>query len=314
LDSLNHQKYIEDLCLKEGFTKVGFAKTEELDKEAIELKEWLEAGYGADMKWMNNSYEKRINSSQINPRIRSVISLAYLYDTPVPHPNEKNIPYISRYAWGKRDYHKVIKKKLKSIVAELEINFPVNYFRYYVDDGPVMDKVWAVRAGLGWMGKNTTVINPDFGSFFFIANIFTDLEFSYAEPIEDKCKSCTVCLTECPTGAIFEEYKLDANKCISYQTIENRCETLPDEINLKGWVFGCDICQDVCPFNQNNFFTTDDNFFPRETIVNKTYDDFLSLSEEQFNSLFEGTPVRRAKYKGFIRNLRKAKSEQTNLP
>lgn len=153
MDSLNHQKYIEDLCLKEGFTKVGFAKTEELDKEAIELKEWLEAGYGADMKWMNNSYEKRINSSQINPRIRSVISLAYLYDTPVPHPNEKNIPYISRYAWGKRDYHKVIKKKLKSIVAELEINFPVNYFRYYVDDGPVMDKVWAVRAGLGWMEK-----------------------------------------------------------------------------------------------------------------------------------------------------------------
>lgn len=299
------QSQIEELCLSEGFSKVGFAKITELENESEYLKQWIEAGNDADMTWIKNSFDKRINPILIDSKIKSVISLAFVYDTPVPHSENNNIPKISRYAWGKRDYHKVLKKKLKVLVEKIEHIIPGYYFRFYVDDGPVMDKVWAVRSGIGWMGKHTNVINPEFGSFFFIANIFTDMEFKYSEKISDLCKDCMICINDCPTGAIYDEYKLDARKCISYQTIENRADNLPDNINLSGWVFGCDICQDVCPYNKHNHFTTDDNFYPREEILSKTNSDYLSMTEEQFNKLFEGTPVRRTKYKGFRRNVEK---------
>lgn len=299
-------KIITEICEKFGFSKTGFAKIEELKDEGEELLNWVESGFIADMNWITKSIDKRKNPTVINPDFKSVISLAYIYDTPVAHSSDEKIPRISRYAWGKRDYHKVLKKKLKQICNLLEMEFSDSIFRYYVDDGPVMDKVWAVRSGLGWMGKHTNVINPEFGSFFFIANIFTNIKFEYSEAISDQCKDCMICINECPTGAIYDEYKLDARKCISYQTIENRADELPEDIELSGWVFGCDICQDVCPFNQHKFFTDDNNFYPREEIVNKTYDDFMELSEDQFNKLFEGTPVRRTKYRGFRRNLLKA--------
>ena len=300
---------IVSLSKEFGFTKIGFAKVTELDEEGENLQQWLRDGNDADMKWIINSFEKRCNPNLIDPDFKSVISLAFIYDTQVPHPADKNIPKISRYAWGKRDYHKVIKKKLKQLCKEFEILSPSSKFRYYIDDGPVMDKVWAVRAGLGWMGKHTNVINPEFGSFFFIANVFTDIEFEYDEEITDLCKDCMICINECPTGAIYDEYKLDARKCISYQTIENRADELPDEMQLNGWVFGCDICQDVCPHNKHKHFTDDDNFYPREEILSLTFDDYLQQSEEQFNKLFEGTPVRRTKYNGFKRNLIKAKNK-----
>lgn len=299
---------IKQKCLDAGFIKAGISKASVLSEEGLHLKQWLDEGRNADMKWMKDSFEKRIDPGLIMEDIRSVISLAYLYDTPVPHPDDKNIPKISRYAWGERDYHKIIKKKLKLLCKEIEALQEGIRTRAYIDDGPVMDKAWAVRSGIGWMGKNTNVINPEFGSYFFIATILLNTELEYDKPIEDMCRSCSICVSSCPTGAIYEEYKLDSGLCISYQTIENRNE-IPEEIDLSGWIFGCDICQDVCPFNENKFFTDDINFYPRSELANKTYDDLLELSEENFNELFRGTPVRRTKYSGWVRNLKKALSE-----
>ncbi|MBK8549898.1 MAG: tRNA epoxyqueuosine(34) reductase QueG [Ignavibacteria bacterium] len=297
---------IRQKCLKAGFIKAGISKAEELKEEGMYLKEWLDEGRNADMKWMNNTFEKRIDPKLVMEDVKSVISLAYLYDTPVAHSESKDIPKISRYAWGERDYHKIIKGKLKLLCKEVEEMQEGIKTRFYVDDGPVMDKAWAVRSGIGWLGKNTNVINPEFGSFFFLATILINTELDYDKPVDDLCRGCSICINECPTGAIYDEYRIDANLCISYQTIENRND-IPEDIDLSGWIFGCDICQDVCPFNDNKFFTTDPQFFPKKEIFNKTHSELSDISEEQFNRIFEGTPVRRTKYKGWVRNLKKFK-------
>ncbi|MCC6865435.1 MAG: tRNA epoxyqueuosine(34) reductase QueG, partial [Ignavibacteria bacterium] len=257
-----------------GFTACGFAKYEVLEEQSIKLRNWLNDGMHADMAWIEKGFEKRRDVKNIIPEAKSVISLAFNYFTPFEHNEDK--PKISRYAWGK-DYHKILKKKLKEL-CDIIITAPLPspegsefenegniILRSYVDDGPVMDKVWAQKAGLGWMGKHTNIINPEFGSWFFICNIITNIEFdSYNEPIEDMCGNCTLCISACPTGAIVNEYVVDANKCISYQTIENRGEISP-EIDLAGWIFGCDICQDVCPYNlpKYNQTTEEKSFFPK---------------------------------------------------
>ncbi|MCB0727955.1 MAG: tRNA epoxyqueuosine(34) reductase QueG [Ignavibacteria bacterium] len=300
----NITNIIRQKCIESGFIKVGISMAEELMEEGRYLKLWLEEKMNADMKWMNNTFEKRINPELVMSDVKSVISLAFLYDTPFAHKEDPDIPKISRYAWGEKDYHKVIKKKLKALCAEIEKLQENLKTRAYIDDGPVMDKSWAVRSGIGWMGKHTNVINKDFGSFFFIATILVNTELDYDEPVEDLCRGCSLCVSACPTGAIYEEYSVDANLCISYQTIENRND-IPEEIDLSGWIFGCDICQDVCPFNDNKFFTDNELFFPRKEIFNKNADEFLSWDEDSFNKIFEGTPVRRTKYKGFIRNINK---------
>ncbi|HMR40858.1 MAG TPA: tRNA epoxyqueuosine(34) reductase QueG [Ignavibacteria bacterium] len=302
----NITNIIKQKCIEAGFIKVGISKAEELKEEGSYLKQWLDGNMNADMKWMNNTFEKRVSPGLVLSEVKSVISLAFLYDTPFAHKEDLNIPKISRYAWGERDYHKIIKKKLRILCPEIERLQENLKTRAYIDDGPVMDKAWAVRSGIGWMGKHTNVINKEFGSFFFIATVLTNAELEYDEPVEDLCRGCSICVSSCPTGAIHEEYSVDANLCISYQTIENRNE-IPGEIDLSGWIFGCDICQDVCPFNDNKFFTDNELFFPRKEIFGKSAEEFLSLDEESFNKLFEGTPVRRTKYKGFIRNIKKLK-------
>lgn len=302
------EKKIKRKCLEAGFVKVGFARIEELKNEKIYLTEWLDENRNADMKWINASAKKRINPKLVLENAKSIISLAYMYDTPFAHLENQNIPKISRYAWGNRDYHKIIKKKLKALCVEIGSISPEIVTRYYVDDGPVMDKVWAARSGIGWMGKNTNIINPDIGSFFFLASVLINIELENDEPIEDLCKSCALCVNACPTHALYDEYKIDANLCISYHTIENRNE-IPDEINLNGWIFGCDICQDVCPYNSRKIFTDDLNFYPKKEIFDKTYDEFLEMNEEVFNKTFEATPIKRTKYKGWKRNLEKAKEE-----
>jgi epoxyqueuosine reductase len=302
---------IKKLCFNAGFTKVGIAKAEELKEERFFFEKWLSLGMNGTMQWINNSAEKRLDPRKIKENTISIISLAYNYDTPVLHSDEPDIPKISRYAWGKRDYHKVLKKKTKQLCKDIEAIYPGIETRAYSDDGPLMDKAWAVRSGIGWMGKNTNILNEEIGSFFFLSDILINVELEYDKPVSDLCKSCTLCLDACPTGALYDEYKIDANKCISYQTIENRGE-IPDEINLNGWIFGCDVCQDVCPYNHKGVFTNDDNFYPRADVINKTYDEQLSLNEEEFNTIFEGTPIRRTKYAGWIRNLKKAKEEFSN--
>lgn len=300
----NITNIIRQKCLEAGFIKTGISKAEVLKGEGIFLKKWLDGNMNADMKWMNNTYDKRISPELVMSEVKSVISLALLYDTPFAHKEDLNIPKISRYAWGERDYHKIIKKKLKTLCIEIEKLRDDLKTRAYIDDGPVMDKAWAVKSGIGWMGKHTNVINKDFGSFFFIATILINAELEYDKPVEDLCRGCSLCVTACPTGAIHEEYSVDANLCISYQTIENRNE-IPEELDLSGWIFGCDTCQDVCPFNDNIFFTDNKLFYPRDEIKDKKAGEFLSLDEDSFNNLFEGTPVRRTKYKGFIRNIKK---------
>ena len=240
---------------KIGFELVGFAEADELSKESELLKEWLSRGYQAGMEYMNRNFEKRKNVKELFESAHSVISLGMIYYTPESHSHQKNYGKISRYAWGK-DYHLIIWEKLNQLIERLKNIDPDFNAISYVDTGPVMDKAWAVKAGLGWMGKHTNVINREKGSWFFIANIICNYRFDYSIPTEDFCGSCTACLDACPTNAIVDEYLVDANKCISYLTIENKGEISE---RFKGefdnWLFGCDICQDVCPWN-NKFSQT----------------------------------------------------------
>jgi epoxyqueuosine reductase len=296
----NFSKAIKEICLNEGFFKVGFAKYEKLTDEIGHLKTWIADGRNADMGWISKNIEKREDASLILNGIKSIVSLAYIYDTPFEHKD--CFPKISRYAWGEKDYHKVLKKKLKKICKEIELLCGDVKTLFYVDDGPVMEKVWAVKSGLGWMGKNSNVLDSEAGSFFFLSEILIDKELEYDRPADDLCETCRVCIDACPTGAIYEEYKVDANLCISYQTIENRKE-IPSFIDLSGWIFGCDVCQDVCPFNKRKFFTEDDSFYPLKNIFEKSADELRWIKEEEFQKIFEGSPVKRTKFAGWKRNL-----------
>ena len=300
---------ISEKAAELGFIKTGFAKYEVLEEASLKLRKWLDEGKHADMLWIERGFDKRRDVTHILPGAKSVISLAYNYYTPAEH-NESD-PKISRYAWGK-DYHRVLKPKLKEISGLIEDIAPSGELRSvsYVDDGPVMDKVWAQKAGIGWMGKHTNIINPDFGSWFFLCNIITNVDFgNYDTPLEDLCGSCTLCISACPTGAITGDYVVDANKCISYQTIENRGD-IPGNLNLDGWIFGCDVCQDVCPYNspKYNHITEDKSFYPSRILFPNESSpasaiELDAITEEEFGSIFTGSPIKRTKYKGWKRNL-----------
>lgn len=284
-----------------GFDLVGFSKADLLQDESGKLQQWLDKGYQATMNYMEKNFSKRKDVKEVLPNVKSVISLALNYYTPGNHSNEKNVGKVSRYAWGK-DYHLIIWQKLDELETELKQLEPELETISYVDTGPVMDKVWAVKSGLGWMGKHTNIINPNFGSWFFIANIITNYEFEYSEMITDHCGTCTACLDACPTNAIVQEYIVDANKCISFQTIENKSE-IPDELKGKfeNWIFGCDICQDVCPWNNKFSISTQlKDFYP----ANKEFslDEILKMEENNFKTQFAESPIKRTKIKGLKRN------------
>lgn len=284
-----------------GFDLVGFAKADLLEEETKELKQWLDTGYHASMGYMEKNLHKRKNVKEILPNAKSVISLALNYYTSENYSNEKNIGKVSRYAWGK-DYHLIIWQKLGEFETMLKDIEPEFESLSYVDTGPVMDKVWAVHAGIGWMGKHTNIINPDYGSWFFIATLITNYEFDYSAITTDHCGTCTACIEACPTNAIVQEYVVDANKCISFQTIENKDE-IPVELKGKfdNWIFGCDICQDVCPWNQKfSQQTWIKEFHPIDKQL--TYDEVIKLDDQTFKERFAESPIKRTKLKGLQRN------------
>lgn len=293
-------KKIKDICLQEGFYKVGFAAYQRIPDEVSSLKNWVTEGRNADMKWIERNYEKREDPELILKDVKTIISLAFIYDTPYTHDETK--PKISRYAWGELDYHRVLKKKLKTVCKNIEELGDNIKTKFYVDDGPVLEKVWAAKSGIGWMGKHSNVIDADAGSFFFLSEILINAELDCDEPVFDLCGSCRICIDACPTGAIYEEYKVDANLCISYQTIENR-KDIPSYLNLDGWAFGCDVCQDVCPYNKRLFVTDENGFMPLSEVFGKSLEELNNINEEQFNNLFAKSPVKRTKFLGWKRNL-----------
>tara|TARA_R110000868_G_scaffold304437_19_gene565353 strand:- start:8025 stop:8969 length:945 start_codon:yes stop_codon:yes gene_type:complete len=302
---MNKHKYtslIRQKAIQLGFDACGFAKAERLNSEAERLEKWLSEDRHGTMDWMENNFEKRVDPTVLVPGSKTVVSLLASYHHPI-HNEQIGIidePLIAKYAQG-RDYHKVLKKQLKELFHFTSELVGGLEGRFFVDSAPVLDKAWAVRAGLGWVGKNSNILNKNLGSWFFIAEMIIDTELIYDTPTTDHCGTCTACIDSCPTDAIYEPYKVDATKCISYLTIEHK-----DEIetryhtDIKNWVFGCDICQDVCPWNSKAKLAQLVDLHPRKKVLEAEFDD---ISEEGFNLLFEGSAVRRTKFEGFSRNL-----------
>ncbi|HSL88460.1 MAG TPA: tRNA epoxyqueuosine(34) reductase QueG [Ignavibacteriaceae bacterium] len=301
---------VTSLAKEFGFDLVGFAKAEPLNKEIQKLELWLDKGYQATMSYMEKNVHKRKDVKEILPEAKSVISLAVNYYTDHQHSHENTkgktcLPAgkVSRYAWGK-DYHLIIWEMLADFEVKLLELEPELKTLSYIDTGPVMDKVWAVKSGIGWLGKHTNVINKEIGSWIFLANIITNYEFEYSEIITDHCGSCTACIDACPTDAIVEEYVVDSNKCISFLTIENKDEINPEfKGKFDNWIFGCDVCQDVCPWNiKFSEQTAIKDFHPVEGRTEIGIDEIVELDEDEFKEKFSVSPIKRAKLKGLKRN------------
>jgi len=295
-----------------GFTELGIAPARALDDEAARLREFLGLNYHGAMQWMARNVRRRVDPREVVPGAQSVIMLSYNYYTGRT-AGDPGTAKISNYAWGD-DYHEIVTPKVRELEACLHSvsNDPVQS-RSYVDTGPLMEKAWAARAGIGWIGKHTNLIHRDHGSWFFLGAIITDQTLPYDSPVPDYCGSCTRCLEACPTDAIVDEYVLDARKCLSYLTIEYRGAELPPEEaeHMEGWIFGCDICQEVCPWNYRfEHATGDPRFLPREENVDRDLSEWLELSEEDYRRRFRHSPVKRAKYSGLKRNIRTAIGEQ----
>ena len=301
MNSVKLTQNIKKLCLEEGFTKIGITKAQKLRKEITFLEKQIKEGKTAELNWLKKNINKRKNPLQLLENVKSVISLALLYNSPFKHSRNPDIPKISRYAWGKEDYHNLIKKKLKFICDKIICLDENIKLIFYVDDGPVMEKVWAEKSGLGWRGKHTLIINPKFGSFFFLSEIFINKELVYDKPVENLCGKCNICVKSCPTNAIYEPYKLDLNLCIAYHTIESKKEKIP--INTGNWLFGCDICQDVCPYNHKKIYTNNEKFYSDKSVFGKNYDELCNMTEEEFIKTFKNTPLKRLGYKRWRRNI-----------
>lgn len=295
-------KWIKKRALEFGFSDVGIAKAEFLKEEADRLRTWLEKGYHGKMSYMENHFDKRTDPTLLVENAKSIICFTYNYYPEEELPVDK--AKIAKYAYG-RDYHKVIKKKLKIFYKEMNDTLGPIHGRFFVDSAPIMEREWAKRAGLGWVGKNTLIINPKKGSFFFLAEMVLDIELEYDNPLSDHCGTCTKCIDACPTEAITADgYELDASKCISYLTIELKDEELPIEYKSKmeNWAFGCDVCQDVCPWNKFSEPHDEIEFLPKDKLRNLELNS--NMSEVDFNASFEGSAVKRTGYKGMLRNLR----------
>jgi len=295
---------IKKKALETGFDKVGIVKAEALVTEGENLKTWLEKDFHGEMKWMEREPEKRSDPRILFPGAKSLVVLAMNYYTPHEHENDTSKGKISRYAWGD-DYHDVVKEKLWELFNWIEAKVPETKGKVCVDTAPIMDKAWAVRAGLGWLGKHTNVITKEYGSWVFLGEVLLDLELEYeTEIIEDHCGSCTECLDACPTDAIVAPYLVDSNACLSYATIELRSPELPLDIaeNMDGWLYGCDICQDVCPWNRFQKPTDEQRFKPRSNNVTPDLEEILSLNPKEYAEQFRRSAIKRTKITGLKRN------------
>ncbi|MDQ3633398.1 MAG: tRNA epoxyqueuosine(34) reductase QueG [Acidobacteriota bacterium] len=297
-------KLIKQKAIEIGFHKVGVARAEELKTEGKHLKEWLEMGYHGEMKWLEREPEKRSDPKILFPEAESIVVLAMNYYTPHEHEADDAKGKISRYAWGD-DYHDVVKEKLWELFNWIKQEIPEATGKVCVDTAPIMDKAWAVRAGLGWLGKHSNVITKEYGSWVFIGEVLLNLELDYeTELVEDHCGTCTACLDACPTNAIVEPFLVDSTACLSYATIELRSPELPGEIaeNLEGWLYGCDICQDVCPWNRFEKPTEEERFEPRPGNISVDLDEILALDAEAYARRFRRSAMKRTKLHGLKRN------------
>ncbi|WP_345238027.1 tRNA epoxyqueuosine(34) reductase QueG [Hymenobacter saemangeumensis] len=287
-----------------GFMACGISRAEFLEEEAPRLENWLHQGRHGQMRWMENHFDKRLDPRLLVDGAKSVISLLLNYYPPKEEQQPDDTLKISKYAYG-RDYHFVIKDKLKTLLADMEAQIGAINGRCFVDSAPVLDKAWAKKSGLGWVGKNSNLITPGAGSFYFIAELIVDVELAYDGPIRDYCGSCTRCLDACPTQAITEPYVVDGSKCISYFTIELK-DQIPREVagQFGNWVFGCDICQDVCPWNRFSKPHQEPQFNAHPSLKDLKPSDWQEITHELFSELFRQSAVKRTGYAGLTRNIR----------
>ncbi len=297
-----HTQLVKQLALQNRFDYCGIAKAQPLNEDARRLEKWLQQGMHGSMKYMENYFDLRVDPTKLVPGAKSVITLLKNY-----YPAQSNSEIrISKYAYGK-DYHEVIKASLRKMIHELQEKIGQFQGRGFVDSAPVLERSWAQRSGLGWVGRNGNLITKQTGSFFFIATLIVDVDLNYDDPFaKDFCGSCKKCVEACPTEAILPDKTINASKCISYFTLELKEEIIPEEMKGKfnDWMFGCDICQDVCPWNRFSRPNNEEAFQPLPEILNFTSKEWEALSEEAFKKIFKHSPLSRAKYKGLQRNIK----------
>ncbi len=299
-----HTATIRQLTSALGFDYCGIAKAVQLDADARRLESWLNKGYQGSMQYMENHFDLRINPARLVPGAKSVITLLLNYYPVISQ--EPGKPKIAKYAYGK-DYHEVIKSKLHELIKLVKINIGDINGRGFVDSAPVLERSWAQKSGLGWIGKNGNLINKQGGSFFFIATLITDLELEYDNPAaKDYCGTCSRCVDACPTDAILPDKIIDGSRCISYFTIELKDQLVPNNMKEKfsNWMFGCDICQDVCPWNRFSRPASEPAFTPLREILHFSLQDWEDLTEESFKKIFRHSPLKRSKFSGIKRNLK----------
>jgi epoxyqueuosine reductase len=292
-----HTQTVKSIAGDLGFSFCGISKAEFLKDEAPRLEEWLKRSYQGEMQYLENHFDKRLDPTLLVPGAKSVISLIYNYYPKKDLGDNSNLK-IAKYAYGE-DYHFVIKDKLAEFLSRIEEEIGHINGRAFVDSAPVMERAWAQKSGLGWVGKNSLLLNRSMGSFFFLAEIILDLELEYDGPAKDYCGSCTACVDACPTDAIPEPYVVDGSKCISYFTIELKgaIDEKQQAASFDNWIFGCDICQDVCPWNRFSKPHNEPRFDPKETV------EWREITREVFDKVFERSAIKRTKFEGLKRNI-----------
>lgn len=299
---MNYESLIKQEAKRLGFLQCGISRAGFLEDEALRLEKWLNAKMHGEMGYMANHFDKRLDPTKLVDGARSVITVLLNY-FPEETQKDPQAPKISKYAYG-NDYHHVIKGKLRELVNFINEEIGEVGGRAFVDSAPILDKAWAAKSGLGWIGKNTNLIHPKNGSFFFIGELILDIELEPDRPINDHCGTCTACIDACPTEAIVEPYVVDGSKCISYFTIELK-ETIPTEMKgqFDDWAFGCDVCQDVCPWNRFSKSHSEPQFNPHPEMLDMTKNDWEELSEDVFKKVFQKSAVKRTKFSGLKRNI-----------